>query len=105
MYLLPAPKNPILSSSTFRVQFPAVSPFIRGSFKNFAEYVTFSEIQNSTIIEATFPSKWSPCANVCSISDYKSVREVPGSHSVKDFSAILSHKCRPFNADFSQGNR
>ena len=35
---------------------------IRSSFKMFQESLYFWEIQNSTIIEATFLSKYSPCA-------------------------------------------
>ena len=38
--------------------------YIRGSIKMSAESLYFCEIQNSTIIQATFPLKYSPCVSI-----------------------------------------
>jgi hypothetical protein len=37
---------------------------VRSSFKMLPESLCFREIRNRTIIQNTFPSKYSPCANI-----------------------------------------
>jgi hypothetical protein len=60
-------------------------PIIRSSCKIFPESLYFWDTQNTTIIQPTFPSQYSPCANKSFVSNCKDVGNIPGSLFWKSF--------------------
>jgi hypothetical protein len=62
------------------------------NFTMFRELLYFLKIQRRTIIYATYPLRYSPCATIyTSVSDCKGVGNIAGSHFLEAFSAPSSH--------------